>query len=370
MPASPIKITGEGIIYRNPRPHVKSRHAYFPWMISAENGDLIASFVLGEAFESVDCTTYVSRSSDQGQTWSEPKPILPEDKRVLKSDCARISYIGSDHLATIMVQSDRSAHPDEGLANPDNMGFAPTQLLSIHSYDRGVSWIIDGVIHPPLEGPSFEACNAITVLSNGRWVWTTSTWKGWDGYNPNGMKMIALVSSDQGRTWDEYWNLMDGTADQIIYWEGKLLELSDGRLFSTAWAYDEKNGVDLPNQYAISADGGKTWSKPASMNILGQTMATTVLKDQRIVVVYRRMDQPGLWMNFLKLEGAELQEEASIRLWNGIQSTQKNANMVTEFNELKFGAPCITKLTDTTLMISFWCYEKMVSNIRWIKVEI
>lgn len=48
----------------------------------------------------------------------------------------------------------------------------------------------------------------------------------------------------------------------------------------------------------------------------------------------------------------------------------KSDNMVKDFNELKFGAPCITILPDNSIYIAFWCYEKMVSNIRWIKVKI
>lgn len=370
MPLATIQITGEGLIYRNPKPHVISRHAYFPWVVKADGGELIASFVLGEAFESVNCSTYISKSKDQGDTWSEPKPIISLADRVMKSDCARITHIGPDHLATIMVRSDRSAHPDDGLANPENMGFCPTELLSVHSYDNGDSWMVEQIIEPPLVGPSFEACNAIMVLSDGKWVWTTSTWKAWDGYNPTGMKMIALVSSDDGSTWSEYWNLMDGTADNVIYWEGKLVELSNGILLSTAWAYDEKNGNDLPNQYALSKDGGKTWSKPASMEIQGQTMATVSLPDEKVAVVYRRMDKAGLWMNILSYQNNGLKDLASLCLWDGVQAAQKNANMVTEFNELKFGAPCITKISDRVLFISFWCYEKMVSNIRWIRVEI
>ena len=40
-----------GIIYRNPHPHLKSIHAYFPSVAVLGNGDLLATMVLGEAFE-------------------------------------------------------------------------------------------------------------------------------------------------------------------------------------------------------------------------------------------------------------------------------------------------------------------------------
>ena len=48
---SNIKCTGTGLIYRNPKPHVRSVHAYFPSVVPVANGELLATLVLGDAFE-------------------------------------------------------------------------------------------------------------------------------------------------------------------------------------------------------------------------------------------------------------------------------------------------------------------------------
>lgn len=366
-----VRVINEGIIYRNPKPHVKSIHAYFPWVVYTADNQLIASFVLGEAFESVNSNTYISHSEDMGKTWSEPLPIISPSELILRSNCARITDLGNGHLATMMVRSDRSSHPEEGLANPGNIGFVPTDLLLLHSFDNGKTWTRPNEIEPPLIGPSFEACSPIVVLKGGTWLWSTSTWRGWDGYSPNGMKMVALLSDDEGKTWKNHLVAMDGTGEQIIYWEGKVIELNNGSMLATAWAFDEKTGTDLPNHYAVSNDKGKTWTTPVSMNILGQTMATVQMPDDRIVVVYRRMDVAGLWLSVLKFCDNNLETEDSVCLWNGAQASDlKRENMVTEFNELKFGAPCITKLSEDSLFIAFWCYEKIVSNIRWVEVAL
>lgn len=375
-----IYFLGTGIIYRNPAPHVVSRQAYFPSVAELGDGRLAAAFVIGQAFESVDSDTWFALSGDGGQTWSKPEPMIPAGKaRALSSNCARITGLGDGRLAAMMVRSDRSRHPDEGLANPENMGFVPSELLLLR-WDGagGVSeggfgggrWSEPVVVTPPVESPAFEACSPIVVLGDGRWVWPTSTWRGWKGDGPGGMRMVALVSVDEGKHWREHLEVMDGRKEKIIFWESKIVELADGRLLAAAWTYDEAKGVDLPIHYTISADGGSSWSAPASTGITGQTVVLAVV-DGRIVSVYRRVDQPGLWLTVSRVAGDAWVNDADSCLWGGkAGSAEKPQNMVHEFNNLKFGAPSLLPLADGTLFVSFWCYEDMVSNIRWIKVKI
>jgi sialidase-1 len=230
-----------GIIYRNPKAHVLSRHAYFPSVTVMGNGEMLASFAIGEAFESVDSDTYVSRSVDNGETWTEPVRMLKPDDKRLVSNYARIVYIPGTGVVANIIRSLRDDHPEEGLANSDNLGFVPTELLISVSADHGKTWDEPILVKPPLAGPSFEMCSPVVSLSDGRWIWPTSTWRGWDGYEPDGMKMVALISNDKGRTWPEYRDVMDRHDEKIIFWESKIVELSDNKLLAIAWAYDEKN---------------------------------------------------------------------------------------------------------------------------------
>lgn len=361
-----------GIVYRNPKPHLSSRQAYFPSVILMNNGEMLGSVVIGEAFESVNLSTFIVRSNDLGESWSPPIPLLSQNDKELCSYVARLTSLPSGEVVAILIQYHRGSHPDEGLANPENIGFVPTDLLLVRSYDYGNTWEKPEVIDPPLIGPSFEACSSIITLKDGRWLWATSTWRGWDGYCPNGMKMVSLVSFDQGKTWPEYINVMDGSLKKIIYWESKIVELSNGTLVAIAWAYDEEHGIDLPNHYSLSYDGGIKWLDPTSTAIHGQTMAIAELPDGRLLTVYRRMDKPGLWATASSIENDIWINEKDYALW-GAQETSllnRSDNMVQDFNELKFGGPCITILPDNSIYIAFWCYEKMISNIRWLKLTI
>lgn len=369
---SEIKCLGTGVIYRNPKPHVHSVHAYFPSVVVLSNGELLATFVLGEAFEAPNCRTYVARSQDHGETWHLEGPIYPGTTDRLTSDSCRITALPDGEVVAFMIRADRTEHPDEGLTNPKTLGFVPTELLLLRSKDYGHTWSGPRAFAPPLVGPSFEMCSPITPLRDGRWLLPTSTWRDWDGYCPNGKRMVAFISYDRGESWPAYMDVMVDPKQDVIYWESKIVEFSDGRLLAVAWAYDETAGKDLPNQYALSHDGGKTWSPPMSTGLLGQTMTPFLLDDERILCVYRRMDRAGLWANISHLEGECWINDAEQSLWGvdvqGLTGTSRS--MAQNFGVLRFGAPCITRLPDGTIFVAFWCYEECVSIIRWFKLRV
>jgi len=369
---STIKCLKTGLIYQNPNPHVHSVHAYFPSVVVMANGEMLAAFVLGEAFEATNLRTNIARSTDEGETWDLEGPICPATSDRLTSEASRITALLDGELVACMIRHDRTDHPEQGVTNPENMGFVPLELLVLRSSNHGRTWTEPKAFAPPLVGPSFEYCSPITPLQDGRWVWCTCTWRGWDGYCPNGTRMVAFVSHDRGQSWPEYMDVMHDPQQHIIYWETKMIEFPDGKLLVPAWAYDEVAAEDLPNQYTISHDGGESWLPPQSTGLLGQTPTPFLLEDEQILTVYRRMDEPGLWANVSYLEGDEWVNDCCEPLWGAGMSrlTSTSDNMVADFHVLRFGAPCITGLPDGTIFIAFWCYEECTSVIRWFKLQI
>jgi len=336
------------------------------------NGELLATVVLGEAFEATDLRTHVCRSRDNGETWLLEGPIYPGTTDRLTSDSSRLTALPDGELVAFMLRSDRSDHPDEGLTNHENLGFVPVELMLLRSGDFGHTWTEPMAFEPPLVGPSFELCSPITPLSDGRWILPTQTWPGWDGRCPNGIRMVALVSHDRGRTWPEYWDVMREPEGRVFFWESKIVELARGRLLATAWVYDDDASGDRPNQYAVSDDGGATWSAPRSTGLIGQTLTPFVLDGTRVLSVYRRMDRPGLWANVSHLEASEWINDDDEPLWGADTAglTATTENMAHNFNILRFGAPCVTRLPDGAIFAAFWCYEDCVCGIRWFKLEV
>lgn len=361
-----------GLIYRNPRPHVRAVHAYFPCQAVLPHGEMIASLVIGEAFEAVNLRTHLARSTDGGVTWTLEGPLLPRPADSLFSDAGRVAVMPDGQVAAFISRHDRRAHPDAGLANEANLGFTDSEALLLRSRDGGRSWQAPEPIETPLVGPVFEMCAPIIALRDGRWVLATSTWHNWDGYGPNGLRAVGLVSHDGGQSWPDYFDIMHHSDSRIFYWESKIIELPDGRLLDTAWAYDRETQADLPNQFACSADGGATWSPPRSTGLLGQTLTPLALPDGRILTVYRRMDAPGLWAAFNRLEGDAWVTDEQTALWGAGASglTGSDANMIKNFNVLKFGAPHLKLLADGSIHLVIWCVEDGVGCARWFRFRV
>jgi hypothetical protein len=367
-----IQCLSTGLIYRNPKPHVRSVHAYFPSVVTLPGGEMLAAFALAEAFEAADMHTCLARSRDGGETWQFEGRMTPGTSDRLTSESVRLAVLPDGEIVAAMVRCDRTDHPGEGLTNPATLGFVPNEFLLLRSRDRGRTWSDPEPLDPPLVGPCFENCSPVRPLATGRWLLPTSTWRGWDGECPNGMKAVAFVSHDRGKSWPECVDVFDGSARGVIHWEGKIVELGDGRLAAAAWAYDERAARDLPNQYTVSSDGGRTWAPPRSTGLQGQTMTIFALSGRRILAIYRRMDTPGLWANVASLEGEEWVNEAEAPLWGAGAAglTGASANMARNFQVLRFGAPCLTAAPDGHLFAAIWCVEECVSNIRWFRIRV
>lgn len=364
-----IELCATGLVYRNPKPHLRAIHTWHPSLALLDSGELVASFDMGQGAESLDYRTYLSRSFDEGQTWSEPAPLFADTVSRRSTHSVRIGSVGGQNVVAVGGRYYRD-DPEEGVANRANLGYVSMDLIYLESNDGGRTWNGPRTVEPPLVGPSFEVCATIRVLRDGRWLWPTATWKGWDGYAPNGMKSLALVSHDLGKTWPEYFDIIDGRRDGLIAWEVSLAQITDGRLVAIVWAFYEASGASRPNLYAISNDG-KSFSPPREAGLKGQTAKLIALEDNRLLCLYRRESPPGLWGQLVKIEGDRWINLDEVRLWHGQPAGMAGtASSADELSGLKFGFPSMVRLPGGDVFAVFWCNENCIGNIRWLRLRV
>ena len=363
-----LKCTETGLIYRNPKPYLRAVNAWHPNLVVFPDGEILATYDLGQGPESMDYARYQSRSSDGGQTWSEParmfvdsvQPTINSPRPALLSDSSLLA------MGPRVYRND----PEEGIINRANFGFAEMELIALRSTDRGKTWSDPVVVDPPLIGPAFEACHNIVELADGRLVYPTACWRGWDGTSPNGMKAIALVSADSGATWPEYVDLMDDYENGVVHFEQSFVQLGDGRILVVAWAFEEASGTSLPNRFVLG-DPSLDFGPLQPTGLQGETAKVIPIAGDRVLCVYRRTDEPGLWGAIASVNPESWVIEDLQPLWQGSESRMFGKQAAGhELSNLKFGYPNLNRLPDGDVLLAFWCFEKEVYNIRWMRLSL
>jgi hypothetical protein len=362
-----LTVLETGLVYRNPKPHLRAIHTWHPSLVALGASEFLCTFDIAQAVEALDYHTVACRSTDGGKSWSAPAPLL-RSPAAGTTHSLRTARLRDGSLVAFGAQWHRD--PDEGVTSRENMGFVPTDLILTLSRDAGRTWTPQRIVSPPLVGPSFEVCHPVVELDDGRWLWPTSTWKGWNGDAPNGMKCVALVSKDRGESWPEYLDVADEYAQGIINWEVSLRAMPDGRLVAVTWRFHEPSGKTRPSCCVVSRDG-RRFTAPKPTGFLAQTCKILPVGGDRLLCVYRRDDQPGLWAALAEVNGESWKNLEEAPVWRGAASgmAARGTNS-DELCDLRFGYPSPCLLPDGNVMVAFWCREEDVNNVRWLRLRV
>ncbi len=367
-----VKKVFESTIWTNPKPVLYSRHSYFPFACELDDGTLLASHVVAEAFESVNSTTRVCISKDKGRTWT----LLPVvyDKSgypVPTTDSMKPTSLGGGKVLLFGYESFRT-DPESTVGNPETGGLLDDRMMMIRSFDNGKTWTLAEEI-PCSWGHHVEASAPITVLKNGDWVTPITGFPKWDGTSSGKVCGRLLRSNDQGKTWNDDTIIMDLGEDITIY-EQRLCQLEkSGHIVSIAWNENMKTGERLNNHYAVSVDNGKTFGPAKDTGILGQASSVCAIGGDRLLALHakrRDTDRPGVYAYVVNLENGNWDIESEQLIWEPKSPIMKDTTMAEIFSFLKFGQPGAILLSDGSVLTTHWYVENGQGQTLSIRLEL
>lgn len=357
------------MVYDNPAPHIHSRHGYHPGLAQLPNGDLIALFLHGEAFESPDGTTFVSRSCDLGSTWSAATPLYNKSILGRESTDTMKPLVLRD--GSVLATGYRFYRDDleQGIAIPETAGFLPGDNIVTFSHDGGVSWQQPEILprsYPELlenSGPCIETVS-------GDLVGTAGFYKLPDGTNPSGQFGAVLRSRDKGKTWDDRTFFVP--PGNITPWETRLCEMQPGRLVTIIWAYDGKQDRHMTNRVAVSHDNGYTWSSLIDTGHMGQSSNLLWLGGDYLLSIHaHRGEDPGVYVRIVDFSNDKWNVIDEANIWGGAgQQTRTGQSMTQMFASLRFGQPSLLRLRTDEFLAYHWSIEEGQGKIRGHRLHI
>jgi hypothetical protein len=218
------------------------------WIAVAPNGDVYvawARFEFNERGRYLAAPIVVSRSSDQGETWSEPEAI---------------SVGPHNQFATPAVAPDGTLYVSyENWRNPT--GRNGGRVWVARSTDAGDTWTdhFVGLVNDlpsPLPGPGSFRAASYPVLAVGDEGSLHIVWSNWQSGSAD---IVYTRSADEGATWTKPVKInQEGTkSDQFFQW----IDVS-GDFVHAAFVDRQYTGDTLlDHSYVVSTDGGDTWSQ-------------------------------------------------------------------------------------------------------------
>ena len=360
------------VLYANPKPHVRSRQAYFPGLVKLPSGDLLATLMIGEAFESANGTTYLARSKDAGRTWSLEGKLY--DATALPnpmSDCLKPTLLADGSLLAMGYRFQRD-DPEQSISISETGGILPGEDIVSFSSDEGRIWSAPEEI--PRNRPElYELSGPAVQLRSGDLVAVGALYKMPDGSNPSGQIGVLLRSGDRGKTWDDSTEFFRTGAGNLTPFEPRLAEMQDGRLVALVWAYDQAADRHYANHVVVSGDDGHTWSEPIDTGVMGQASNLTWLGDDSLLTIHaHRGVEIGICVrivDFAQNNWRVLTETVIYGQGAGDQ-TKQGQTAAEMFKSLRFGQPSLLPLGDGDFLAAHWCVEEGQGKIRLHRLAI
>ena len=355
----------EIIVYQNPEPLLVSKQGIFPGVSLLPNNDLLIIFSIGQAFDSSDQRAFVTKSQDNGRSWSTPKQLHNHiyDKNVETDTLKPLVLQNGNLIATgyAFVRPD----PLTPIVDPITFDVLPLKNKISFSNDNGESWSIPNnfnVLNKPLEisGPCIQ-------LSSGRILAACPPFH----LGETGHSGWIIYSDDNGKTWDKLSDFFNTPTGEIAAWECRLCEIDNNGVAVIFWTYDNVKKINLNNHIVFSKDGGESFGEAIDTGVKAQASNLMWLGENTLLTIHSHRESPsGLIIRKVNIANSKFEILTELDLFQDENMESDSTNISKQFGSLKFGQPSLIQLPNKEILATCWCYENNQHIIKTFIVNI
>ena len=355
--------------------HVTRDDAAYPSLVGLDDGAIVCGYSCGGGSSATGGTDW-ARSTDGGTTWTREGTILGRSEGPVTTNSLRLSRTAR---GTVLSYGARRYDT----AGKARFGRDPSEPVLCRSSDGGRTWsapVVLAAASLDSRARGYEVTCPILALDEERWL-APAGLLAETGHL--GARVVVFSSADAGRTWPNSPTVFHDTDERRCFFETKVISLGSGRLLAVAWTVTAGDYHDLDNHYALSRDGGRSWTRPISTGIRGQTMTPVWLGGDLLLVLYnRRYGKQGIVMLVARVadDGWTLGPETM--LWDAAAAhgeVAHGAGGVDEFSGFAFGLPSALPIADRRLLAVHWCREGQTGpratvleryGVRWTRLQL
>ncbi|MBF0679830.1 MAG: exo-alpha-sialidase [Devosia sp.] len=349
-------------LYANPDPLLVSRQGVFPGLARLANGDILAIFSIGQAFDAADMRAHVSRSTDNGVTWSAPTLLHDSVLEPMESESFKPLQLADGTVLATGYVFIRPSMLDPIVA--DDGTLLPLHNKISRSTDGGHSWtrperfIVENV-GLELSGPCIQRASGEILGVAPPFTLSPNEQEGW-----------IISSTDGGQSWQKKPVFFRSENGNIATWESRLIDFGGDRVGALFWAHDLAAGKNRNNHFALSEDGGVTF-ETFETDIAAQASGGLALSHDEMLTIHAHRESPvGLNVYRSRLSNKGLERLDALPLFADERLGQEGDIAFDPFVNLRFGQPSLLALGDDEYLGCCWMVEAGQHIIKTFRIRL